>query len=96
MKIKSLSRVRLFATRWTVAYQAPLSMGFSMQEYWSGLPFPSPGCTKYMHQILSMKKSNCSYSKRNGKCQGWKNTSVLLNSKAMFFSQKFLSIREKK
>ena len=43
MKIKSLSRVRLFATRWTVAYQAPLSMGFSMQEYWSGLPFPSPG-----------------------------------------------------
>ena len=35
--------VRLFATPWTVAYQAPLSMGFSRQEYWSGLPFPSPG-----------------------------------------------------
>ena len=34
---------RLFATSWTVAYQAPLSMGFSRQEYWSGLPFPSPG-----------------------------------------------------
>ena len=34
---------RLFATPWTVAYQAPPSMGFSMQEYWSGLPFPSPG-----------------------------------------------------
>ena len=31
------------ATAWTVAYQAPLSMGFSRQEYWSGLPFPSPG-----------------------------------------------------
>ena len=43
MKVKSLSRVRLFATPWTVAYQAPLSMGFSGQEYWSGLPFPSPG-----------------------------------------------------
>ena len=43
MKIKSLSRVRLFATRWTVAYQAPLSMGFSHGEYWSGLPFPFPG-----------------------------------------------------
>ena len=41
--MKSLSRVRLFATPWTVACQAPLSMGFSRQEYWSGLPFPSPG-----------------------------------------------------
>ena len=41
--MRSLSRVRLFATPWTVAYQAPPSMGFSRQEYWSGLPFPSPG-----------------------------------------------------
>ena len=39
-KMKSLSRVQLFATPWTIAYQAPLSMGFSRQEYWSGLPFP--------------------------------------------------------
>ena len=38
-----LSRVRLFATLWTVAYQAPLSMGFARQEYRSGLPFPPPG-----------------------------------------------------
>ena len=43
VKVKLLSRVRLFATPWTVARQAPLSMGFSRQEYWSGLPFPSPG-----------------------------------------------------
>ena len=43
VKVKLLSRVRLFATPWTVAHQAPLSMGFSRQEYWSGLPFPSPG-----------------------------------------------------
>ena len=43
MKVKLLSRVRLFATSWTVACQAPLSMGFSRQEFWSGLPFPSPG-----------------------------------------------------
>ena len=43
VKVKSLSRVRLFATPWTVAYQAPQSMRFSRQEYWSGLPFPSPG-----------------------------------------------------
>ena len=43
VKVKSLSHVRLFATPWTVACQAPLSVGFSRQEYWSGLPFPSPG-----------------------------------------------------
>ena len=43
VKVKSPSRVRLFATPWTVAYQTPPSMGFSRQEYWSGLPFPSPG-----------------------------------------------------
>ena len=42
MEVKSLSRVRLFVTPWTVAYQAPPSMGFSRQECWSGLPFPSP------------------------------------------------------
>ena len=42
-KVKSLSHVQLFATLWTVAHQAPLSMGFSRPEYWSGLPFPSPG-----------------------------------------------------
>ena len=41
VKVKSLSCVRLFATPWTVAYQAPLSMGFSRQEYWNGLPFLS-------------------------------------------------------
>ena len=40
--MKSLSRVRLLATSWTAAYQAPPSMGFSRQEYWSGLPLPSP------------------------------------------------------
>ena len=41
MKVKSLSHVRLLATPWTAAHQAPLSMGFSRQEYWSGLPLPS-------------------------------------------------------
>ena len=43
MKVKSLSRVRLFVTPWTIAHQAPPFTGFSSQEYWSGLPFPSPG-----------------------------------------------------
>ena len=42
MKVKSLSRVRLLATPWTAAYQASPSMGFSRQEYWSGMPLPSP------------------------------------------------------
>ena len=41
-KVKSLNRVQLFAIPWTVAYHAPPSMGFSRQEYWSGLPFLSP------------------------------------------------------
>ena len=41
-KVKSLSHVRLFATPWSAAYQAPPSMGFSRQEYWSGVPLPSP------------------------------------------------------
>ena len=43
MKVKSLSLVQLFSTPWTVDYQAPPSMRFSRQEYWSGLPFPSSG-----------------------------------------------------
>ena len=43
VKVKSLRRVRLFATPWTVAHQAPPPMEFSREEYWSGLPFPSPG-----------------------------------------------------
>ena len=42
MKVNSLSRVRLLATPWTAAHQAPLSMGFFRQEYWSGVPLPSP------------------------------------------------------
>ena len=42
MKVKSLSRVRLLATPWTAAYQATPSMGFARQEYWSGVPLPSP------------------------------------------------------
>ena len=43
VKVKSLRCVRLFATPWTIAHQAPPSMGFPSQEYWSGLPFPSQG-----------------------------------------------------
>ena len=47
---KSLSRVRLFTTPWTAAYQAPPSMGFSRQEYWSGVPLPSPSIILTSHR----------------------------------------------
>ena len=60
VKVKSLSRVRLLATPWTAAYQAPPSMGFSRQEFWSGVPLPSPNDTlKYLllrglNEIINM------------------------------------------
>ena len=50
MKGKSLSRVRLLATPWTAAYPAPPSMGFSRQEYWSGVPLPSPTTSLSTHK----------------------------------------------
>ena len=63
MKVKLLSRVRLLATPWTAAYQAPPSMGFSRQEYWSGVPLPSPFspkgwrkwcCTRLILQLYNL------------------------------------------
>ena len=51
VKVKSLSRVRLFATPWTAAYQAPPSMGFSRQKYWSGVPLTSPNIHSNMIQF---------------------------------------------
>ena len=56
VKVKSLSRVRLLATPWTAAHQAPPSMGFSRQEYWSGVPLPSP--PKYLRKSLKLKHLN--------------------------------------
>ena len=64
MKVKSLSHVQLLATPWIAAYQAPPSIGFSRQEYWSGVPLPSPGrgqsfvhftSWSYYHFYLRMK-----------------------------------------
>ena len=55
VKVKSLSRVQLFTTPWTAAYQAPPSMGFSRQEYWSGLPSPSPLISIYSTAVLLFK-----------------------------------------
>ena len=56
VKVKLLSRVQLLATPWTAAHQAPLSMGFSRQEYWSGVPSPSPqersSCVQFSQYFL--------------------------------------------
>ena len=52
VKVKSLSHVRLVATPWTAAYQPPPFMGFSRQEYWSGLPLPSSRKWKWSHSIM--------------------------------------------
>ena len=64
MKVKSLSCVRLLATPWTAAYQAPPSMGFSWQEYWSGVPLPSPIIPKKNGQRVWKDSSQ----NRKGKC----------------------------
>ena len=58
--MKSLSRIQLLATPWTAAYQAPPSMGFSRQEYWSGVPLPSPEryTTTYLLELLHKIKLN--------------------------------------
>ena len=64
VKVKSLSHVRLFATPWTAAYQAPPSMGFSRQEYWSGVPLPSPAAllTSLQYTGRALLTCPCSFS----------------------------------
>ena len=61
MKAKSLTLVRLVATPWTAAHQAPPSMGFSRQEYWSGVPLPSPNSsiviTYYFSYLFNLKNT---------------------------------------
>ena len=64
MKVKSLSRVPLLVTPWTAAHQAPLSMGFSRQEYWSGVPLPSPTYDEQF-EIISIGLVNLGAKKRD-------------------------------
>ena len=61
---QTLSRVQLFVTPWTIACQAPLSMGFSRQEYWSGLPFPSPIAVAELMLNLAILKTGISSEAR--------------------------------
>ena len=68
--MKSLSHVGLLATPWTAAYQVPPSMGFSRQEYWSGVPLPSPGRqynTLEMNMDMSDKSENTHLSRSGSK-----------------------------
>ena len=79
VKVKSLSRVWLFVTPWTAAYQAPPSMGFSRQEYWSGLPLPSPllpmkmfVLQEHVTELLSTKRLHGFFFLRQIKIRGVK------------------------
>ena len=66
-EVKLLSHVQLFVTPWTVAYQAPPSMGFSRQEYWSGVPLPSPVAVSFWHFQDSQRKHNMVRGHQKGK-----------------------------
>ena len=75
VKVKSLSRVWLLATPWTAAHQAPPSMGFARQEYWSGMPSPSP---QDRVNLLKLEISvwHCLSKRRNTWVRGWKSGSL--------------------
>ena len=80
MKVKLLSRVRLLATPWTAAHQAPPSMGFSRQEYWSGVPVPSPNVItrllkRQSHDVVN--GGDLKYDPDNSYVVLWKFTSLV-------------------
>ena len=81
MKGKSLTRVRLLATPWTAAYQAPPSTGFSRQEYWSRVPLPSP-CLRSRDHLAASLKSNSVRSRH--KCQSVRKLSAVTFSSVQF------------
>ena len=90
VKVKSLNRVRLLATPWTAAYQAPPSMGFSRQEYWSGVPLPSP----IEHTPLSKNCNSCIKTLCGNWCCQFKNDhhpSVRASGQVTFY---FFSLKE--
>ena len=71
VKGKSLSHVRLFATPWTTAYQAPPSMGFSRQEYWSGLPVPSTSWSHTSPLVNATRSTIFQCYLLSGTCWSW-------------------------
>ena len=82
VKVKSLSHVRLFATPWTAAYQAPPSLGFSRQEYWSGLPLPSPMASTVLPEnvFCYIKELNLWFPLSNYLAKVWTNFIMVLFS----------------
>ena len=95
VKVKSLSRVRLFETPWTAAYQAPLSMGFSRQEYWSGVLSPSPSFSPgrpfnklVVFNCICKKNWFCSFQEKNftltSFLQSLKSITAILCQKVIF------------
>ena len=73
VKVKLLSRARFLATPWTAAYQAPLSMGFSRQKYWSRVPLPSPGhCWGHLYQMAISEKEAKSTVQPYSKSVSWR------------------------
>ena len=79
VKVNSLCCVQLFATPWAIACQAPLSMGFSMQEYWSGLPFPSPGDLPDSDLLGSLPESPAGRLVKSLSHQGSPDKLIILN-----------------
>ena len=89
MKVKLLSRVRLLATPWTAAYQAPPSMGFSRQEYWSGVPLPSLlSCTSCLYILEINPLSVVSFAAIFFHSEGYLFTLLIVS----FIVQKVLSL----
>ena len=82
LKVKSLSRVQLLATPWTAAYQAPLSMGFSRQEYWSGVPSPSPNMLQKKSTKSPLHIGKITYMKSSSRGQ-WEKTAEMLRCEVM-------------
>ena len=77
VKVKSLSRVQLFETPWTTAYQAPAPMGFSRQEYWSGVPLPYPNSHDRGVHFHLYSLSGASFRARNLGTDPWRSVDTL-------------------
>ena len=86
VKVKLLSRARLFGTPWTAAYQAPPSMGFSRQEYWSGVPVPSPYFIVTLQLCISVQFS-CSVMSNSLRPHEWQHASPPCPSPIPEFTQ---------
>ena len=96
MKVKSLSRVRLFVIPWTVTYQAPPSMGFSKQEYWKGLPFPSPGeLPNPGTELSSLALASVFFTTEPPGAPTWMSTQAKMHLRLVSFSVYKLHVNEK-